>query len=166
MKILLVTIAVLAVIALAGCGFKNGSNSHDAPTGRLVRFEFSEHGTMAQPNKFYRLKLDTANHVWLMVYTDKLEVDSTVLTEVERMIVEQGIYKYEEHYEPKMEVMDGEGWAFGATYDNGERLSSSGDNAWPQNFSILNICHYLDSVMAAGGDRIVRGDSITYDYDF
>jgi hypothetical protein len=65
------------------------------------------------------------------------------------------MYKYKEHYTPRMEVLDGEGWHFAAKFSDGTRIYSSGSNAWPRGNGLGRIQGYLLKLIA-DADTIVE----------
>lgn len=153
-------VALLAAVVLAGLVAcknltKQPMGGKPAPTGALVNFHYQESGTMAQPNFEYTLRRGEAGEVTLYAFRpfaevegwgDTLTVQPEVLDHVERLIKDNNLQNYKEHYQPKMEVMDGYGWSYEAVFDNGTRLHSGGSNARPSDGTLTTIAHYLDSI--------------------
>lgn len=164
----LIIAGVLALIAIScNLGQKNGKGNgikgnpkdfvkRDQPTGQLIRFAYTRAGTMAVPFQDYKLTLLDDGKVQLYAHNlgrihDTVPVDREVLDSVARMIVSNEIYRYKSHYEPEMQVMDGEGWHYSAEYDDKTSLSSGGSNARPSNFALPAIADYLDSMAVKAG---------------
>ena len=151
---------ILALLGLS-CKATGGDNDYvkrDAPTGRLTSFSYTHSGTMAQPFKQYELELLETGKVQFFAHNlgefhDTLMVSREVLDTVANMIIRNEIYLYKDHYEPDMEILDGEGWSYFAAYDDDTTLSSGGTNAWPSNYALPVIANYLDSIAVKAGAR-------------
>lgn len=156
--LLLIAIAAATLLALLGCkSVKNSVNSKPAPTGKLVSFHYAEYGTMAQPNFEYTLKRDAKGRVTLCVFRpwgdegwgDTVKVDTSVLEHVEKLIKDNNLQNYLDHYRPEFQVMDGYGWGYEAEFDNDTTLQSSGSNMRPGDNTLEVIAEYLDSCYQA-----------------
>ena len=154
---------LLAMLGLS-CNTKvkgNGKRSSDyvkraVPAGKLIGFNYVHSGTMAQPFKEYDLQLLDNGKVQLYAhdldkYHDTILVGAEVLDTVARMIIDNDIYRYKDHFDPGVQVYDGEGWRYSALYDDNTHLSSGGTNAWPRHFALPIIAAYLDSIAVKGG---------------
>lgn len=154
----IILIAVAALLMLMGCkSIDKVRNGKPAPTGQLVSFHYVEHGMMAQPNFEYTLKHDDKNKVTLCVYrpwTDEgwgetIKVSVDVVAHVEKLIKENNLQNYKDHYSPKMQVLDGYHWFYEAEFDDETSLSSGGSNARPGDNTLKVIAEYLDSCYAS-----------------
>ena len=155
--LVIISIAVAALVVLLGCkSIDKMTNNKPAPTGQLVSFYYVEHGMMAQPNFEYTLKRDAKGKVKLCVYRpwgdegwgDTIKVPVDVIAYVEKLIKENNLQNYKDHYSPKMQVMDGYTWYYEAEFDDETALSSGGSNARPGDNTLSVIAEYLDSCYA------------------
>ena len=143
-------LSVITVIAsLLGCGTaKEGKGS--MPEGKLIEVEYSEHGTMRFPNKYYRVAEEDGSfwltHVSQEGDTTRVPVGRGLLYDLRSIIERDHLYNLEKRYHPNMQVMDGESWHFYARFDTKQSISSGGENAWPKKLSLGGVYHLLDSV--------------------
>ena len=155
--LLLIATAAATLLALLGCkSVKNSVNNKPVPTGKLVSFHYAEYGTMPQPNFEYTLKSDTKGKVKLCVFKlwdekwgDTIKVDAGVLEHVEKLIKDNNLQNYLDHYRPEFEVLDGYGWGYEAEFDDESILHSGGSNARPGDNTLEVIAEYLDSCYAS-----------------
>ena len=143
-------LSIITIIAsLLGCG-SSKSGKASMPEGRLIEVEYSEHGTMAFPNKYYRVEADADGSYWLTHVsqegdTTRVPVGTRLLYDLRNVIERDRLYSLESHYRTKMQVMDGESWRFYARFDDKNSISSGGENAWPKNLSLGGVYGILDS---------------------
>lgn len=152
---LFIAVGLLAMLGL-GCKSSSDTVKRDPPAGHLISFSYVHSGTMAQPFEQYELAMTDDGSVSLFAHRlgeihDTVKVDSRIMEEVAKMIIENEIYKYKDHYVPDVEILDGEGWHYSAGYDDETYLSSGGTNAWPSKFALPLIGMYLDSVAIKAG---------------
>ena len=154
----IISIAAAVLMLLLGCkSIDKMTNSKPVPTGQLVNFHYVEHGMMAQPNFEYTLKRNAKNKVTLCVYRpwldegwgDTIKVPVDVIAHVEKLIKDNNLQNYKDHYSPKMQVMDGYQWSYEAEFDDETTLSSGGSNARPGDKTLNVIAEYLDSCYAS-----------------
>lgn len=133
-----------SLLALISCG-----SIRQQPQGRVVSYEYAEHGTVAQPLCQFKVELiDTAtcrvsyfNHDafendtidWMSedAGIDTVMCEASLLDSIGQTIAEHKMWKYKERYEPLFEVLDGDSWGFTIKYSNGDEIGSGGSNAGP-----------------------------------
>ena len=88
--------------------------------------------------KEYHVK--TTNDGKVFVTIDKeyplsatVEVDKSILDDLQQIVEKYNMHKYKDHYLPPVEVLDGSMWSMGIGFADGDYVSSSGSNAWPDN---------------------------------
>ena len=145
---------IAALTGLVGCGAQ-------VPEGDLLSVEYTESGTMAgyiyegrmkqNPDGTFILKAMKENYGPLY----QKQISKEAADTIRQIIIEEKMYKYKEHYRPKLEVLDGYGWHFQATFSDGTRIYSSGSNAWPRGNGLGRIQGYLQRLIA-DADSIVE----------
>ncbi|MBP5498518.1 MAG: hypothetical protein J6X81_04020 [Muribaculaceae bacterium] len=178
MKSLLFIIPFSAVaIALLSC-CKSGSGmlgGKDAPMGRLKAFSYTENASMAQPERWFDIKLNDDSATATLIVRgvrdiiipedrkddydfqyqlsetgDSVQVPASVLDSVAQVIISHKMYKYKEHYRPRFEVFDGTSWSLNASYDNYEDgFSSGGYMEWPSDDGIDIVAGILKEAYLA-----------------
>jgi len=115
------------------------------PEGDLLSVEYTRSGTMAGYEYEGRLKQDSTGgfvlHAMRETYGPLYEkkLDDVVVRKFRQIIEEEKMYKYKEVYRPTMEVLDGWGWSFHATFSDGSVISSHGSNASPRDNGLHRI---------------------------
>ena len=150
----MVCMMIAAVMGLTSCGAQ-------VPEGDLLSVEYTESGTMAgyiyeghmkqNPDGTFVLKAMKENYGPLY----QKQISKEAVDTIRQIIIEEKMYKYKEHYTPRMEVLDGEGWHFAAKFSDGTRIYSSGSNAWPRGNGLGRIQGYLLKLIA-DADTIVE----------
>ena len=117
---------------LTACGQKKAM-----PEGALKSIEYTVSGTMAgymyeahvdkQPDGSVILKASYENYGPLVVK----KVEASALDELRKIIEEEKMYAYKEHYSPHGEVLDGYSWSFRARFEGDEYIYSGGSNKEP-----------------------------------
>lgn len=161
MRTAIIIAAVLIIaIAMAACRCRGPKNP--PPTGRLIEFNYVVSGTTVEPIQEYRLKLLDNGQVSLSStgmsapVPGKVTLDSAILGQVARIIVEHRMQDYKNSYQPRFEVLDGEQWHYSAIYDNEFSLNSGGHMAWPDDNGLQEICTLLDSCLFENRTEISR----------
>lgn len=145
---------IAALTGLVGCGAQ-------VPEGDLLSVEYTESGTMAgyiyegrmkqNPDGTFVLKAMKENYGPLY----QKQISKEAADTIRQIIIEEKMYKYKEHYRPRMEVLDGYGWHFAAKFSEGSSIYSSGSNAWPRGNGLGRIQGYLQRLIA-DADSIVE----------
>ena len=60
-----------------------------------------------------------------------------------QIVKEYKMYSYKSSYTPKMDVRDGIMWHLDARFDNGKKLYTGGENAWPDKQALERLEEYL-----------------------
>ena len=145
---------IAALTGLVGCGAQ-------VPEGDLLSVEYTESGTMAGYIYEGRMKLNPDGTFVLKAMKENYgplyqkKISKEAVDTIRQIIIEEKMYKYKEHYRPKMQVLDGYGWHFAAKFSDGTRLYSSGSNAWPRGNGLGRIQGYLQRLIA-DADSIVE----------
>lgn len=145
---------IAGMMSLIGCGV------HE-PQGELQSVEYTHSGTMAGYIYEGRVKLDSNGNFVLTAMKENYgplfqkQISKEAVDSFKQIIIEEKMYKYKEHYTPRMEVLDGEGWHFAAKFSDGTRIYSSGSNAWPRGNGLGRIQGYLLKLIA-DADTIVE----------
>lgn len=145
---------IAGILSLIGCGAPE-------PTGELLNVEYTHSGTMAGYIYEGRVKQDPDGNYVLTAMKENYgplfqkQISKEAVDSFKLIIIEEKMYKYKEHYTPRMEVLDGEGWHFAAKFSDGTRIYSSGSNAWPRGNGLGRIQGYLLKLIA-DADTIVE----------
>lgn len=123
------------------------------PEGKLLSLEYTESGTMAgytfegsvvtMKDGTVRLRVSYERYGPLV----KKTVDAKVLDDLKQIMKEEKMYAYKSSYQPILEVLDGWGWSFHASFENHQYISSGGSNARPPGNGLSRIESYLTSLI-------------------
>lgn len=150
----------IMICMIAGLMSMTGCGAHE-PEGELVSIEYTESGTMAGYIYEGRVKQNPDGTFVLMAMKENYgplfqkQISKEAVDTFKQIIIEEKMYKYKEHYRPKMQVLDGYGWHFAAKFSDGTRLYSSGSNARPGGNGLGRIQGYLQRLIA-DADSIVE----------
>lgn len=145
---------IAGILSLIGCGTPE-------PTGELLSVDYTHSGTMAGYIYEGRVRQDSNGNFVLTAMKENYgplfqkQISKEAVDSFKQIIIEEKMYKYKEHYTPRMEVLDGEGWHFAAKFSDGTRIYSSGSNAWPRGNGLGRIQGYLLKLIA-DADTIVE----------
>ena len=130
----------MSLLSLFGCGPKTPAPSPapgpDDPD-RLVSIEYGgTHGYHAYSNIDYRAQRteDGKTRVTVMVGNDRdrvFEADGSVMDSLEAIVREYRMDRFKEHYQPKMEILDGDSWHLYLDFADGRHTGSGGYMAGP-----------------------------------
>ncbi|MBR1539557.1 MAG: hypothetical protein IJ636_08650 [Bacteroidales bacterium] len=124
---------LMSLLSLLGCG-------HNAPAGpaaRLERIYYSAtHGYHAYSNIGYSAErlADGKTRIVVEVGNDRdriFEADGSVMDSLEAIVREYRMDRYDGHYRPKMDILDGDSWSLSLTFSDGKESSCSGYMAYP-----------------------------------
>ena len=107
------------------------------PSGELVSIEYTRSETKEDGTVEAQAMRESYGSLYQLV------VDKKTLTDLQRIIVEEKMYAYKEHYRPLLEVLDGYMWSFHARLSDGESISSSGSNAAPSGDGLKRLREYF-----------------------
>lgn len=147
---------IAAVTGLVSCGAQ-------VPEGDLLSVEYTESGTMAgyiyeghvkkNPDGTFVLKAMKENYGPLY----QKQISKEAADTIRQIIIEEKMYKYKEHYRPKMQVLDGYGWHFAAKFSDGTSIYSSGSNARPGGNGLGRINGYMRHLIE-DADTVAEAD--------
>ena len=133
---------------LTGCGV-----SHQMPEGKLVSLEYTRSGSRAGTQYEARVVTEANGDVVLQAmkenYGPLIEKKLTAeeLAGFVKIIEEEQMYKYKEHYRPLLKVLDGYMWHFSAKFEQGT-IYSEGSNARPKDDGLERIREYAISLVS------------------
>ncbi|MCQ2374103.1 MAG: hypothetical protein MJ050_08500 [Phascolarctobacterium sp.] len=117
------------------------------PKGELVKFHLGLNGTAYKSGYNYTARFkDDELYVHMYYYTSKgivekkraVNSNKQFLKDLDTVIKEQKIYKWNGFHKSPAHILDGEGFGFNATYRNGKdepvMLKASGSNAFPKDY--------------------------------
>ncbi len=145
----LMAIAFLALLA-SGCSFRNLKHY-----GNLRSFQYNT-------VQIFRLSPDDTGQLYTVFphgdkvllhlvnfpFSDRLvSVDSEALSQVQRLIEQEGLIAWDGFNKHNKAILDGSSWGLTAQYESGA-ITAQGVNAWPRNFEqkISSITEYLDVI--------------------
>lgn len=144
---------------ITACGSPKPSDT-SIKKSRIVRYHYSIHGMMAQPSAYAELEqkdgrvlLTTikgyAQHTYI--------VDEAVLDTITDIFYSEKMYKYEDSYRTKIEILDGDSWSMEVKMEDGTYKSSGGYCAWPDGNGLKMVYAYLQSLADRGYREIQPG---------
>ena len=71
-----------------------------------------------------------------------------------KIILDEKMYKYKEHYHPLLHVKDGYSWRFSAKFSDGSTIHSTGENSKPNGNGLSKIQGYLSDLIADATEEI------------
>jgi len=94
------------------------------------------HGYHAHSNIDYQAeRLDNGRtRVTVMVGNDRdrvFETEGSLMDSLEALVRQYRMYRYKGHYEPRMEIMDGDSWSLDLRFTDGSSTSCGGYMAYP-----------------------------------
>lgn len=126
------------------------------PEGELVSVEYTRSGTMAGYVYEGHVERDSTGAFVLRAMKENYGplfekiLDAEVMGKFRQIIEEEKMYKYKESYMPTLEVLDGWGWSFHATFSDGSVISSHGSNASPSDNGLDRIRNYMAELVQDG----------------
>ncbi len=126
------------------------------PEGELVSVEYTISGTMEGYEYEGRVKADSTGAFVLRAMKKNYgplfekKIGSQEMKKFRQIIEEEKMYEYEDYYQPDMEVMDGWGWSFSASFSDGASITSSGSNASPGGSGLGRINAYMEELVQDG----------------
>ena len=131
------------------------------PEGELVRVGYSRHTTAATAEFEGRIGKDVNGAFVLQAMKEshgplyEKRVDAEVMQQIREIIREERMYRYKEHYLPKLHVLDGWQWSFSATFSDGTTISSSGSNARPHDDGLDRIRTLMEELIQDSSTPVV-----------
>ena len=130
---------LMSLFSLSGCGQKNNAG----PGPELDRdvhlqsvYYSATHGYHAHSNIGYRAeRLESGNtRVIVEVGNDRdrvFEAEGAVMDSLEALVRKYRMHNFKGHYEPEMEIMDGDSWSMELVFTDGAVTSCGGYMAYP-----------------------------------
>ena len=146
----LLTCLVGGLFGVLSCAMKK------MPEGELVSVEYTRSGTMAGYVYEGHVERDSTGAFVLRAMKENYGplfekiLDAEVMGKFRQIIEEEKMYKYKESYMPTLEVLDGWGWSFHATFSDGSVISSHGSNASPSDNGLDRIRNYMAELVQDG----------------
>lgn len=124
---------LMSLLSLFGCG----QNKPAGPAARLERIYYSAtHGYHAYSNIGYSAErtADGKTRIVVEVGNDRdrvFEAEGSVMDSLEAIVREYRMDRYDGHYQPKMDILDGDSWSLSLTFSDGTDTSCGGYMAYP-----------------------------------
>ena len=120
---------VMSLLFFQGCG-------RPAPAPLKSIYYSATHGYHAYSNIGYRAeRLENGNtRVSVLVGNDRdriFEAEGSVMDSLEALVREYRMDRFKGHYEPKMDILDGDSWSMEICYTDGSSNSCGGYMAYP-----------------------------------
>ena len=126
------------------------------PEGELLSLDYTRSGTMAGYVYEGHVERDSTGAFVLRAMKENYgplfekKLDSETMMKFRQIIEEEMMYKYKESYIPTLEVLDGWGWSFHATFSDGSVISSHGSNESPKGNGLDRISDYMAELVQDG----------------
>ena len=126
---------------MVSCMSQTQNNNNAMSTERLTYFSFDHHNTMVRfSGESYQVSTEKDGRIRIVIdesfpnekdfYID----DTTIFDELLSIVKEFKMDKYKGHYQPMMEIFDGDSWSLYYKYNSGRSQSSGGYMDWPGNY--------------------------------
>ena len=126
---------------MVSCMSQTPKSNNVMNTERLTYFSFDHHNTMARfSGESYQVSTEKDGRIHIIIdesfpnekdfYID----DTTIFDELLAVVKEFKMDKYKSHYQPMMEIFDGDSWSLYYKYNSGRSQSSGGYMDWPDNY--------------------------------
>ena len=150
-----------ALLSLLSCSMKG-------PEGDLVSLEFVSNGTrfgtefeghvVAGSNGTFTLTAMKMNYGPLF----RKKIGKEEMATFKKIILDEKMYKYKEHYRPLFQVKDGHSWRFSAKFPDGSTIHSTGENSKPGGNGLSKIQGYLYDLIADATIEVDNEDDKEY----
>lgn len=154
-KKMIKTMVVLAsFFSLFGCGAPGNTSGRVNENDTIVHFSLNEGGGMDRFSGFGYLVEETqdgkVHFLFNEGYPDEKELtieDHSVFDALQAIIMNHKVYKYQDHYQPVFDVLDGTSWGLYVSYASGKDISTGGYMAGPSGYrdAINDFIQCLDS---------------------
>ena len=148
-----IVLMIGALLSLLSCSMKG-------PEGDLVSLEFVSNGTrfgtefeghvVAGSNGTFTLTAMKMNYGPLF----RKKIGKEEMATFKKIILDEKMYKYKEHYRPLFQVKDGHSWRFSAKFSDGSTIHSTGENSKPGGNGLSKIQDYLSDLIADATEEI------------
>ena len=164
-------IMLAGLLSLFGCGSPMHSPK-PSENDTITYFSLSEGGGMSRFSGYsYSVEATKDGKVHFLFnegYPDEKELtidDHSVFDSLQTIVMRHKIYKYDSHYRPKVDVLDGTSWSIHVLYASGNSISTGGYMAGPADYraaiaDFINCLNHWKSMPAATNDVV----SFLYEY--
>jgi hypothetical protein len=136
-----------AILSLLSCGTK-------APKGDLLSLEFVSNGSRLGTE--YEGHVEQDSNGTFMLTAMKMnygpfyqkKIGKEEMNKFKKIILDEKMYKYKEHYRPFFDIKDGHSWRFSAKFSDGSTIHSTGENSKPNGNGLSMIQGYLYDLIA------------------
>lgn len=164
-------VVMAGLLSLFGCASPLHSSKPSA-NDTITYFSLSEGGGMDRFSGFaYQVEATKDGKVHFLFnegYPDEKELtidDHSVFDSLQAIVMKHKIYKYNSHYRPIVDVLDGTSWGIYVVYASGKSISTGGYMAGPAGYGaaiadFINCLDYWKRMPAASNDVV----SFLYEY--
>ena len=164
-------IVLAGLLSLFGCASPM-SSSKPTENDTITYFSLSEGGGMNRFSGYaYSVELTKEGKVHFLFnegYPDEKELtidDRSVFDSLQAIVMKHKIYKYDSHYRPIFDVLDGTSWHIYVSYASRESISTGGYMAGPDGYraaihEFINCLDQWKALPAASNDVV----SFLYEY--
>lgn len=138
MRHVLRLLLVMSLLSFLGCGQNKPAPELDRDVHLKSFYYSASHGYHAYSNIGYRAERleDGQTRITVIVGNDRDRVflaEGAVMDSLEALVREYRMNNFTGHYEPKMEIMDGDSWSMELVFTDGNITSCGGYMAYPPN---------------------------------
>lgn len=109
-------------------------------SAKLKSFYYSSSGMMHRSGERYEVRKDSDGNIHVNIDEDKMN-EKLIITDyrgifndLQKIVSQYRMNTYKGSYMPQFEILDGESWSFGLSYEDDQYISASGYEAWPEGF--------------------------------
>ena len=151
--LLIITLGILGVLKLMKI-LKDKDGGREKIDSNIIEFSY-EHGSYFGGENEYHLYYTEEGiaHIEAIGYNgselniDK-DIDESVFAEIERIVNEQEIYKWDGFDESDNDVLDGYSFSLKITYKDGQSINAHGYMKYPDNYRVASdaLTDYLNTL--------------------
>lgn len=136
MRYVIRLLIVMSLLSFLGCGQKDPAPGLDRDVHLQSLYYSASHGYHAYSNIGYRAERleDGQARVTVLVGNDRDRVyltEGALMDSLEALVREYRMDRFKGHYEPKMEILDGDSWSMELVFTDGNSTSCGGYMAYP-----------------------------------
>ena len=136
MRYVIRLLIVMSLLSFLGCGQKDPAPGLDRDVHLQSLYYSASHGYHAYSNIGYRAERleDGQARVTVLVGNDRDRVyltEGALMDSLEALVREYRMDRFKGHYEPKMEILDGDSWSMELVFTDGKSTSCGGYMAYP-----------------------------------
>ena len=136
-----VMIVLAGLLSLFGCGSSPNTAVRVDENDTIIHFSLHEGGGMDRFSGFGYLVEETkdgkVHFLFNEGYPDEKELtieDHSVFDSLQAIVLKHEVYKYQGHYQPEYDVLDGTSWGLYVSYASGKGISTGGYMAGPAGY--------------------------------